>query len=264
MTNQQTPIKEKIHDYLEGNLSKSGVDQLWAQLIARPDDLDYLQTLATLKKMGSEGEFEHLYDTEPNVIPLSASKSKETSAGSLYKKVQPYLVAATVIIIGFAILFNLLTSVQQPQVNTDPISMIEYEIERSVDNQTILENHLQEAVSLATNGNLEAAFAQLGNASDLNLSADQKIDLRMVRGAIQYNSEMYSEALETFQDIRNIENIDRLNLEKGTWYLANTQLQLGMLNDAKASITEVIELDGSFSRVAKQKLENLDLNNSES
>lgn len=258
MTSHQTSIQEKIHDFVDGNLSDTEVDQLWAQLIARPDDLDYLQTLVTLKKMGGEGKFDHLYDTEPKVIPLSAAGK---STPTVYEKLKPYLVAASLLIIGFAILFNLLTSVQQPQTS-GPISMIEYEVERGVDNQTILDNYLQEAVSLATSGNLEAAFSQLDQASDLNLTADQAIDLKMVKGAIQYNSQNYSDALQTFQEIKEIEKIDQLNLEKSTWYLANTQLQLGMADEARISMQEVIELDGSFSRVAKQKLGNLSNPNS--
>ncbi len=44
---------------------------------------------------------------------------------------------------------------------------------------------------------------------------------------------------------------------KGTWYLANTQLQLGMTQEAIESMERVIELDGSFSRVAKNKLESI-------
>lgn len=253
MTNQQSSIQEKIHDFVEGNLSETEVDGLWAQLIAQPDDLEYLETLVTLKKMGSEGKFDHLYDSEPNVIPLVAAKNKTTV---FYENFRPYLVAASVIIIGFVVLFNLLTSVQQPAAS-GPISMIEYEVERSVDNQTLLDNYLQEAVSLATSGNLEAAFAQLDNAADLNLTEEQAIDLKMVRGAIQYNSAHYSDALKTFQEIKEIDQIDRLNLEKSTWYLANTQLQMGENYAAKASIQEVIDLDGAFSRVAKQKLAKL-------
>ena len=254
MKSHPTPIKEKIHDFVDGNLSSAEVDELWAKLIGRPDDLEYLQTLTTLKKMGSEGKFDHLYDTEPHVIPLSEASTK--SSGSLYEQFKPYLLAASLLIIGFAILFNLLSDVQQPQ-SAEPIAMIEYEVERSVDNQTLLDNYLQEAVSLATNGNLEAAYSQLNQASSLNLTAEQSIDVKMVRGAIQYNSEKYSEALDTFNDIRQIEDIDRLNLEKSTWYLANTQLQLGNFEEARTSMQEVIELDGSFSRVAKQKLQNL-------
>lgn len=258
MTSHPTSIKNKIHDFVDGNLTDTEVDELWAQLIGRPEDLDYLQTLSALKKMGHEGKFDHLYDVEPNVIPLSATRE---TVPTFYERFKPYLVAASVLIIGFAILFNLLTSVQQSQT-AGPISMIEYEIERGVDNQTILENYLQEAVSLATNGNLEAAFSQLDQASSLNLTAEQDIDLQMVRGAIQYNSQNYSDALQTFEDIKTIEAIDRLSLEKSTWYLANTQLQLGMISEARSSMQEVIELDGAFSRVAKKKLENLSNPNS--
>lgn len=254
MTRHQTSIKERIHDFVEGNLSDNEVDQLWAELIARPDDLDYLQTLTTLKKMGEDGKFDHLYDTEPNVFPMTGAQ--ETSTPTFYERFKPYLVAATVIIIGIAILFNLMTSVQQPQT-AGPISMIEYEIERSADNQTMLDSYLQEAVNLATSGNLEAAYAQIDEASSLELTTEQTIDLKMVKGAIQYNSQNYSQALETFKSVNTTEGIGLMNLEKSTWYLANTQLQLGMTNDALESIERVIELDGSFSRVAKNKLESI-------
>lgn len=255
MTSHQSSIKERIHDFIDGNLSPEEVDQLWSELIARPDDLDYLQTLVTLKKMGAEGKFDHLYDAESNVIPISAA-NKETVSTTFYEKFKPYIAAAMVIIIGFAILFNLMTDVQQTQ-DAGPISMIEYEIERSADNQTMLDNYLQEAVSLATNGNLEAAYAQIDEASSLELTTEQSIDLKMVKGAIQYNTKNYSEALETFQTINGTEGIGLMNLEKGTWYLANTQLQLGMRDEAIESMETVIELDGSFSRVAKNKLESL-------
>lgn len=257
MTSHQASIKARIHEYVEGNLSDNEVDQLWAELISRPDDLDYMQTLATLKKMGDEGKFDNLYDTEPNVVPISVAH-ESTKTATLYDKFKPYLVAASVIIIGIAILFNLMTSVQ-PEQSSDPISMIEYEIERSADNQTMLDNYLQEAVSLATSGNLEAAYVQIDEASSLELTSEQDIDLKMVKGAIQYNSQDYSEALQTFQSINEIEGIGLMNLEKGTWYLANTQLQLGMTDDAIESMERVIELDGSFSRVAKNKLESISM-----
>lgn len=255
MTDYQSSIKQRIHDFIEGNLSSEEVDELWAELLGRPDDLEYLQTLSTLKKMGGEGKFEHLYDDEPNVVPLSAAKETSVST-TIYDKFKPYLVAASVIIIGIAILFNLMTSVQQSQ-DGGPIAMIEYEIERSADNQTMLDNYLKEAVSLATNGNLEAAYAQIDEASSLELTDEQSIDLKMVKGAIQYNSKSYSAALETFESINKTVGIGEINLEKVTWYLANTQLQLGMREQAIESMEKVIKLDGSFSRVAKNKLESL-------
>lgn len=255
MTSHQNPIKKRIHDYVEGNLSSEEVDQLWAELIARPDDLDYLQTLSTLNKMGADGKFDHLYEEQPNILPLIAAQETSVST-TIYEKFKPYMAAASVIIVGVVILFNLMTSVQQP-LDVGPISMIEYGVERSADNQTMLDSYLQEAVNLATNGNLEAAYAQIDEASSLDLTDEQNIDLIMVKGAIQYNSNNYYEALETFESINNTAGIDQMNLEKGTWYLANTQLQLGMTDEAIESMERVVELDGSFSRVAKNKLESL-------
>jgi len=255
MTSHQTSIKERIHDFVEGNLSDNEMDKLWAELIGRPDDLEYLQTLLTLQKMESDGKLDHLHEEKPNVIPISTGKEK-TTFGSLYERFKPYLVAASILIIGFAILFNVMTNDEQIQ-SSEPIAMIEYEIERSADNQTMLDNYLQEAVSLATTGNLEAAYAQIEEASSLELTTEQNIDLKMVKGAIQYNSQNYTDALETFKLIHETEGIGLMNFEKATWYLANTQLQLGMTEQAIESMEEVIEIDGSFSRVAKNKLESI-------
>lgn len=254
MTPKKTSIKERIHDFVEGNLSPKKVDQLWAELIARPDDLDYLQTLVTLKKMEAEGKFEELFDNKPHLIPLSSPQ--ERSKTTLYEQFKPYLVAASIIILGVVVLFNLMTSVQQPQ-NNGPIESIEYEIERSADNRTMLDNYLQESVSSATNGNLEGAYAQIDEALSLELTTEQNIDLKMAKGAIQYNSQNYSEALQTFRSISDTEGIDPMNLEKSTWYLANTKLRLGMTDEAIKSMERVVELDGSFSRVAKNKLERI-------
>lgn len=259
MTKQEPNIRHQIHDFIEGNLSEEETDRLWAELLGRPEDLDYLQTMATLQKMGSEGQFDEIYDEEEsNVLPLAA-ESDEKSRPNIYQLAKPYLVAAAILLIGFAVLFNLMNDVEQPQ-QAEPIAMIEYEIERSAIDQDMFTATLQDAVSQATTGDVETAFDTLEELAAADLTEKQRVDLDMVRGAIEYNSDQFQEALQTFNNVLSYSNeseITSLTLEKATWYLANTQLQLGMTDQAKVNMQRVVDMDGSFSRVAQQKLERI-------
>lgn len=256
MTKQESNIRHQIHDFIEGNLSEEETDRLWAELLGRPEDLDYLQTMATLQKMGSEGQFDEIYDEEESNILHLATETEEKSRTNIYQLAKPYLVAAAILLIGFAVLFNLMNDVQQPQ-QAEPIAMIEYEIERSAIDQDMFTATLQDAVSQATTGEVETAYNSLEELAAADLTEKQRVELKMVRGAIEYNSNQFEEALQTFNNVlahSNENEITSLTLEKATWYLANTQLQLGMTDQAKINMQRVVDMDGSFSRVAQQKL----------
>ena len=258
MTNKQSNIRLLIHDFIEGNLSDDETDRLWAELLGRPEDLDYLQTLATLKKMGSEGQFDEIFDEEEsNVVELVTEKEEEDDR-TIYQLIKPYLVAAAILIMGFAVLFNLLNDVQQPQ-QAEPIAMIEYEIERSAIDQDTFTASLQDAVSHATNNELSMAYEILENLEGADLTTQQRTDLQMVKGAIHYNSDRFEDALNVFNTVLSSGELtlSELTREKATWYLANTQLQLGMTEEAKSNMQRVVDMDGSFSRVAAQKLEQI-------
>ena len=244
-------IKDAIHDYVDGNLSESDTDRLWGELLGNPEALDYLQTLATLKKMGSKGKFTEEEKTQSNLFHLVGHQTRKV-AGQ-YKK---YLAAASVLILGMAILFQVFNSVD-PTTDISPIASIEYDIERSADDRTVFETHLQRSVSYSTAGNLDSAIDELNMAAEMDLSEEQSIDLLMVKGAIYYNAGQYSMAADNFKTISGVEGIDRQNLEKSLWYLANSQIHLGELDEARINIDKVIELDGAFSRVANQKRDQL-------
>lgn len=247
--NNTNNIKDNIHEFLDGNLSDSEKDHLWSELLGSPDDLDYLTTLATLKKMGQDGAF----NSESKKTFTIFSLGSRSSGINAFK---PYLAAASALIIVMLILFNIFTSSDSAN-GISPIAMIEYEIERSAEDLSLFENHLQQAFTYSAAGDLDKALNQLELASAMDdLSEYQKVDLLMVEGAVLYNSGEFSNALEVFDSVTGIENIDFQNLEKGRWYLANTQIQLGMMNEAEENIKKVIELDGAFSRMAKQTLAN--------
>jgi len=253
MKNNNEHILHLIHDFVEGRLSEQEVDNLWAHLIANPADLEYLQTLATLKKMGHDGAFSSFNEetgreNETVILPMS---SKKVFGGYL----KHYLAAAAVLLISMGVLFNIFSNkASEPEFS--PIAMIEFNIERSADETTNLESTLNSAISYSSAGEITSALDLLRSIEVEILDTNEAVDVYIVKGTIYYNAGYYQEAHEIFDRILQI-NPGKMLREKSYWYLANTQLQLGMKQEARENIIKVIEADGSFSRVAKMALESL-------
>lgn len=242
-----------IHDFVEGKLSEQNTDTLWAHLITNPADLEYLQTLATLKKMGQDGAFS-TYDNQQiqeNDSRLFQLLSPSADGGYTWY----YLAAAAVLIFGFAILFSLPGDTESV-AEFGPIAMIEFNIERSADALTDLEIIINRAISHSSAGNPDVALELLNSIQTEHISRTLEADIELMKGAVHYNAGAFEEAGIHFQNAIQ-KNPDKLTLEKAYWYLANAQLQLGMDKDAIQNIMIVIEADGAFLRIASIALENL-------
>lgn len=253
MNTSSQNIKLLIHNFVEGELTEVQTDTLWAHLLGNTDDFEYMQTLATLKKMGAEGRFaksasDH-EDTPAQIFALGQNNH-------IYTYAKQYLAAAAILIMSLAVLFNVISG-EETAADFSPIAMIEYDIERSAEELTTFDSSLQRAVSQSSFGNLDAALITLGQAEKLAAGdLSRQTELGLVKGSILYNSGKYAEAATIFSDVKET-GYDKLSLEKSTWYLANTQIQLNDLDAARENIRKVVEMDGSFSRVATKALEAL-------
>lgn len=244
-------IRIQIDQFLDGDLSESEVDQLWMKLLKSPEDLDYLETKATLRKMSVEGRAK---------VSGEAKKLKDGSSNGLQRNkitaYASYLAAASVLIVGVTFTYNTLSGPEYSDLSA--LAMIEYETERSSDTVTSeFESYLQTAISLSADGEVSQALNNLENASMLDIDDMQKAELFMLEGTVHYNANNFESALESFLKVQSLDNVDPLEYEKSIWYTANSQIQLGMNEEAKASLKNVIALDGAFSRMAARNLERL-------
>jgi len=240
-------IKSCIHDYLEGEMSEEKVDALWAYLLGSPDDMDYLETVATLKTMGEKGA---LVADENKVSGTIGTKD----TGRIYP-IRKYLVAAAVLIFSIAISYTLIE--QSDATGPVPISSIEYNTERSADEGTTFDEYINNAVEKSAEGNVDEAVAILSAAYvNLELTTDQFNELKIVEGSVLYNAGNYTEAKAIFETLtKNRENINFMDYEKSMWFLANSYLQLNESERAKDIMQQVVELDGAYNRVARKTLE---------
>lgn len=254
MSNVNQHIKAQIHDYLDGELSAEKTDELWAHLLGNNENYEYLETLATLRKMGAEGQFDSVSTVEETAKPYVAT---ETTTIFHLKR---YLAAASVLLVGVTIVFNVMTS-QDITATLSPLPVIEYDIERSADNATRFKQDINSVIELSAGGEIEEAIIVLDRINEtLDLSDSQKAELSILKGSVYYNSGDYDSAKQVFEHFVQTTDLsaDFLNYEKGVWYLANSYLQLGDFNLAKAYIEKVIQLDGAYKRVAESQLSQLD------
>ncbi len=250
MNQNKTKIHEQVDKFLDGDLSEKEIDRLWAKLIQNPDALDYLETKATLRKMSIEGRYETEKQTNNGSI-----KSINESGKNRVAAYASYLIAASVLIVGITFSYNTLSD---SDFDIEAIAVIEYETERSSESMTSeFESMLNTAISLSADGYSDQAIMALHDAYDANLSDSQKQELLMLEGTIYYNAGNFNEALSSFKELTESDNIDILEYEKAVWYKANSYIQLGDYDLAKQHLTTVVQLDGAFSRVAGNILDKM-------
>jgi len=243
----ENSLRDNIGLFLDGKLNDSETDELWVELLQSPEDLEYMQTLATLKKMKRDGQLDTTEKTLTEVYPIRGVE-KNTPVLSGYRK---YLVAASLLVIGLTVLFRV-TSLTEVTGQFEPITMIEFEIERSGEVPDNLDRDLQYAISQSVQGDLTSSLSRIDSIDREGLSESDMFELKTVQGSIYFNLGLYEESAAFFMETSTMDQLHSLDREKSLWYLANAQVQLNQNENALENIEEVIKLDGAFSRPAKK------------
>lgn len=237
--NVNKDLERRIDLYVNGKLTQEQVDELWAELIQDEYYLDYTKSVANLKAVI---ENERTSKLKPPTYQL--------------RKVASYGVAAAIaIIIGVVGVLNF-NGNNTSSDNLLAVEWIEYDTYRSSNDSPAITNNeiVKTAIRLANDGETEDAIELLENEiakeQDVNVLAELSLSL----GSIQYNNGDYSNALINFNRVIEQTGINSLILEKGFWYLANTQIQLDNLEDAEISLQKTLDIDGQYSRVAERYL----------
>ena len=233
-------LEKKIDYYINGKLTTHEIDVLWSDLIQNEYYLEYTKTFANLKTL----------------IQREKEVEKIISINKFSNMVAYGAVAAFAIIIGVIGILNFNANSTSSN-DMSVINWIEYDTYRSsnIDNPDVIDNELVKAAVMAANdGNIEEAIKILENGLLMETDFQVLAKLSLSLGSIQYNNGNYASALINFQQATLRDDIDNKILEKGFWYLANTQIQLDNLLDAEKSLQKTYIMNGQYSRVAKRYL----------
>jgi len=227
-------LKRKIDLYVEGELDNEQVDELWSELINNSNALGYLKTAVDINEINDE-EYEER-------VRITTQKRTLNYW---------YLSAALVLIAGAFVFLQIEAGATE---SVQPVTDIELNSYRSVDNISDDEAVLREATELANQGNYEAAVRIID--VELNRTDDPytKSHLLIQSGSILYNAAKYREALFRFDKVTNNPDVNLLIRERAYWYLGNSYFQLGEPEAAKVAFQNAYDLDGAYSRVVKKYL----------
>jgi len=233
-SNRNRDLEQRIEMYLEGNLSPREVDDLWAELIDNEYYFDYLKSASNLKKISEEQN----------------KTTEEDNFGST-KQVWLSAAAAILLMIGAATIFNLGTESSEM---VQPVSSIELDYYRSADGSAtegVDSEVIRRAISAANTGEISTALQLLSKELETTTSEHEKAELLVTSGSILYNSGQFSESIERFETVLDLEYDDIMLRERNYWYLGNAYFQVNKLDEAKAALEKAFELNGAYSRVAQ-------------
>ncbi|TYP92547.1 Tetratricopeptide repeat-containing protein [Fodinibius salinus] len=233
-------IEDKIHRYVDGQLSPEETEQLWAELVRDGEKLDYLKTVANVKGI--------------------SQKSTKQKANVTRMYWYSAVAAAVALLIGVLAYMNFYTSTGTETVQ--PVEVVELDYYRSdggsMSGQKAEDNVIQRAIRLANTGNVSKAIDLLQEALQSASKPQWIAKLSLNLGSLHYNQGNYKKSVQFYNRVLDQKsNIDVLILEKTYWYIGNAYFHLDQLGNARANIQKAYELNGAYRRVSKSYLEAL-------
>lgn len=238
-SNTRKELEDKIDRYVNGDLDREEVDELWAELILDDYYYDYMKTVASLKGL-SEGR------RKSNIRYLKQQPA-----------VQWVAAAAVIIISAGLILFNIYND---QQAAIQPIGSIELDYYRSaegVTETTDISDLVMMVISEANRGNIDSAVSIVDSRLVELESPDEQAELLTTAGSIYYNEGRYSEAADYFEKALELDTENVIIREQSYWYLGNTYFQLNRIEEARAALENAYQLNGAYSRVAERYIKAL-------
>lgn len=245
-------LEKQIDAYIKGNLSQEEAENLWVELLKRPDYIDLLETELAVKHLVEEEQ----ESRKTNVTPISKEQIKRS---------WKWLAAAASVAI-LVIAINLLKMDSQQTVQEMALSdinqnesLIAPDVLRSQGaNIDTIDSLMNVGFRAAISGEVDRALkiydqiiADYGNTPK---AAEAYLNL----GIIKYNIGDFEEAsMEFAQAIDKVQD-DRLVEEKAYWYMGNALINLDRLEEARDAIHSAYVLDGIYRRPAFRLLRKVD------
>jgi len=236
-SNRNRKLEKRIEEYVDGKLNSNEIDELWAELINNEYYFDYMQSLATLKKIAQDRQ-------------AKTTLEKEDSR----KRVWISAAAAVMLLISSAVIFNLSTGSSEM---VTPISSIELDYYRSADGaatEQVESDVVRRAISTANTGEVMAALSILNEELQTTSGEYERAELLITSGSILYNTGQFTEAIAKFESALELNYDDIMLKERNFWYLGNAYFQTNRLDEAKEALEKAFELNGAYSRVAQSYL----------
>jgi len=249
-------IYREITRYIDGDLSKEEVENLWAQFVDNPEYYKWFETelhLRDLAKKASESNIHSIHSDSEHDTPESFWKS---STGWI-------LAVAAAVLISFGLQFFSTgdTIIYHP----DSISQIDLN-EMSGSDILRSEEDVSQTMDIEINRALASAYQDDPDGAIRKFRAlllqdpdpQQKARMELNLGILYYNMADYEQAKVFFESVAQTEAMNKFFTEKAWWFLGNAYLNLEMLEEAREAVNNAYTSGGRYVDPALSLLNKLD------
>ncbi|WP_372906375.1 tetratricopeptide repeat protein [Rhodohalobacter sp.] len=249
-------IYREITRYIDGDLSKEEVEDLWAQFVDNPEYYKWFETelhLRDLAKRASESNIHSIHSDSEQKTPISFWKS---SKGWI-------LAAAAAVLISFGLQFH--SNSDTLTYHPDSISQIDLN-EMSGSDILRSEGDVSHTIDIEINRALASAYEDDSEGAVRKFRAlllqdpdpQQKARIELNLGILYYNMAVYEQATVFFETVTKTDAMNRFFTEKAWWFLGNAYLNLEMLKEAREAVHNAYTSDGRYVDPALSLLKKLD------
>lgn len=247
---QDIEIIKKIDAYVKGKLTAQEVEDLWVEILQKPEYLSYL-------------------DINVNLNELIRSESASSRENLHQKNKNHYVrwlsIAASILIILGVISFITL------KTNTVQIDSVPYINKTEFESSNVLrsaDEHISEENQLLNKGYNESITGHFENALNTYRQLVKKYNTGLAVpkaylniGIIHYNNDNFSRALKAFDNAIKANENNSIIKEKAFWYKGNTLIQLKKFDQAQKAIQKAYNMNGIYHKPASKLLHQLKENN---
>lgn len=251
--NEIVEYSKKIDSYLRGELDRKAIDLLWISFMKNPVLYEYFEIELHLKNVIKKTQ-------KKKVTGVKVAGNRQ----SWQRKAVYALMAAVFLFVMFIGVQKLLlkegTTMDHIALSKiEPGEMAAGAIFRSDENgEILLELELSRAVSEAFNHNYEAAMNRLYSLNHKKLSETQMVMIHLNLGILYFNSREYDKAEIRFLNVIESDGVAEIYEEQARWYLANTYLITGNIEEARTEARKVSLIEGRYQTKADQFLHKME------
>lgn len=232
-------IQAKIEAYIQGGLSQEEVEHLWATILAEPDYMEYLETLANLNSLYNE-------------------------AGQIKRIVRPkrlwYSIAALIILLA-GLLFLLKKEYQPSSVALSAVPSDEFEsarVTRSASSTPVkFDSLLNLGYGAFVEGDTSKALRYFKRLTRNETHSAVVIKAYLDLGIIYYNEHEFTSAAHAFKNSMARSRATPLYFEKSLWLLANSYIRMGQTDSAVIILDKSKNGEGVYIKKIDQLLQKL-------
>lgn len=252
-TDHKIELLKSIDKYIKGELNQDEIDELWIEFLRNPEVFSYFETEIHLQSLVRKGKKPESFGND------GAGKSQSNIR--LFKAW--FVAAAAAVLIAVGLQFFAMEPNQSGNQlalgSINQTEMIGSDVYRSdEERRSDIDIQINEALAAAYEDETNEAIRKFRALLSQSLDENQQVRVELNLGILLYNQEDYESAVNHFQSVTQIQNVNESFIEKGWWFLGNSLLNIGNIEDAREAVFNAYSMNGRFQNSALALLKKLD------